>query len=479
MIVDGVFQSGAQSGLDGDMIIFLIGRERVIGALDMREIHAARDIEQHAIEGVADPPSQRALHVGPAGDGVAGEEVGVVGDAVRAVDVADDAQYDWTDAPIVTRMNAADQTGSMAFRLGQQNVGGREQRLRAISEPRPSDLAARVEAVEQEEARRRGDRKSDVPRRQIGRAGRPGEQSGDGNEKELSGIARGAAIVAIADPFKHEKELAALAQTGATLFAMEFMPRITRAQVMDVLSSQANIAGYRAVIDAAAEYSRAIPMMMTAAGTVPAAKIFIMGVGVAGLQAIATARRLGGIVSATDVRPATKEQVESLGAKFIAVENDEFRQAETSGGYAKEMSPEYQAAQAELVAAHIAKQDIVVTTALIPGRPAPVLISAAAARSMRAGSVIIDLAAERGGNCELTKPGETIVDNGVKIVGAVNLAGRLPATASGLYAKNLLAFVETLISKETKTLAIDWNDELVKATALTRDGAVIDSRFAA
>ncbi|MBU3888864.1 Re/Si-specific NAD(P)(+) transhydrogenase subunit alpha [Methylosinus sporium] len=296
---------------------------------------------------------------------------------------------------------------------------------------------------------------------------------------ELSGIARGAAIVAIADPFGHEKELAALAQTGATLFAMEFMPRITRAQVMDVLSSQANIAGYRAVIDAAAEYSRAIPMMMTAAGTVPAAKIFIMGVGVAGLQAIATARRLGGIVSATDVRPATKEQVESLGAKFIAVENDEFRQAETSGGYAKEMSPEYQAAQAELVAAHIAKQDIVVTTALIPGRPAPVLISAAAARSMRAGSVIIDLAAERGGNCELTKPGETIIDNGVKIVGAVNLAGRLPATASSLYAKNLLAFVETLISKETKTLAIDWNDELVKATALTRDGAVIDSRFAA
>ncbi|TDX67538.1 NAD(P) transhydrogenase subunit alpha [Methylosinus sp. sav-2] len=296
---------------------------------------------------------------------------------------------------------------------------------------------------------------------------------------ELSGIARGAAIVAIADPFGHEKELATLAQTGATLFAMEFMPRITRAQVMDVLSSQANIAGYRAVIDAAAEYSRAIPMMMTAAGTVPAAKIFIMGVGVAGLQAIATARRLGGIVSATDVRPATKEQVESLGAKFIAVENDEFRQAETSGGYAKEMSPEYQAAQAELVAAHIAKQDIVITTALIPGRPAPRLISAAAARSMRAGSVIIDLAAERGGNCELTKPGDTIIDNGVKIVGAVNLAGRLPATASSLYAKNLLAFVETLISKETKTLAIDWNDELVKATALTRDGAVIDSRFAA
>ena len=296
---------------------------------------------------------------------------------------------------------------------------------------------------------------------------------------ELSGVARGAAVLAIADPFGHEKELAALAQTGATLFAMELMPRITRAQVMDVLSSQANIAGYRAVIDAAAEYGRAIPMMMTAAGTVPAAKIFVMGVGVAGLQAIATARRLGGIVSATDVRPATKEQVESLGAKFIAVENDEFRQAETAGGYAKEMSPDYRAAQAELVAAHIAKQDIVVTTALIPGRPAPRLVSAPAARSMRSGSVIVDLAAERGGNCELTKAGETIVDNGVKIIGAVNLAGRLPATASSLYAKNLYAFVETLISKDTKTLAIDWNDELVKATALTRDGAVIDSRFAA
>jgi NAD(P) transhydrogenase subunit alpha len=295
---------------------------------------------------------------------------------------------------------------------------------------------------------------------------------------EVAGAARGAAVVSIADPFGHEKELQELAATGIVAFAMELMPRITRAQAMDVLSSQANIAGYRAVIDAAAEYGRAIPMMMTAAGTVPAAKIFVMGVGVAGLQAIATARRLGAIVSATDVRPATKEQVESLGAKFIAVENDEFRQAETAGGYAKEMSPEYQAAQAELIAAHIAKQDIVVTTALIPGRPAPRLISAAMARSMRAGSVIVDLAAERGGNCELTKPGETLVDHGVKIVGALNLAGRLPATASSLYAKNLLAFVETLISKEAKTLSIDWNDELVKATALTRDGAVIDPRFA-
>jgi NAD(P) transhydrogenase subunit alpha len=294
---------------------------------------------------------------------------------------------------------------------------------------------------------------------------------------EIAGANPGVAVISILDPFGNERALAELAKAGATAFAMEFMPRITRAQTMDVLSSQANIAGYRAVIDAAAEYCRAIPMMMTAAGTVPAAKIFIMGVGVAGLQAIATARRLGAIVSATDVRPATKEQVESLGAKFIAVENEEFKQAETAGGYAKEMSPEYQAAQAELVATHISKQDIVITTALIPGRPAPKLISAQMARSMRAGSVIIDLAAERGGNCELTKPGETVVVNGVKIVGALNLAGRLPSTASSLYAKNLFAFVETLISKDTKSLAINWDDELVKATCLTRGGAVIDPRF--
>jgi NAD(P) transhydrogenase subunit alpha len=295
--------------------------------------------------------------------------------------------------------------------------------------------------------------------------------------EEIAGVRPGAAIVSIVDPFGSEKALADLANTGAVVFAMEFMPRITRAQSMDVLSSQANIAGYRAVVDAAAEYGRAIPMMMTAAGTVPAAKVFVMGVGVAGLQAIATARRLGAIVSATDVRPATKEQVESLGAKFIAVENEEFRQAETAGGYAKEMSAEYRAAQAELVVAHIAKQDIVITTALIPGRPAPKLVSAEMVRSMRRGSVIVDLAAERGGNCELTRPGETIVENGVKIVGALNLAGRLASTASSLYAKNLLAFVETLISKESKALAIDWDDELVKATALTRDGAVIDARF--
>jgi NAD(P) transhydrogenase subunit alpha len=294
---------------------------------------------------------------------------------------------------------------------------------------------------------------------------------------EIKSAKSGAAVVAILDPFGHESALKELAGAGATAFAMEFMPRITRAQSMDVLSSQANIAGFRAVIDAAAEYGRVLPMMMTPAGTVPAARVFIMGVGVAGLQAIATARRLGAIVTATDVRPATKEQVESLGAKFIAVENDEFKQAETSGGYAKEMSAEYQAAQAELIGAHIAKQDIVITTALIPGRPAPRLVSAAQVHAMRAGSVIVDLAAERGGNCALTKPGETVVVDGVKIIGAFNLAGRLASTASSLYAKNLLAFVETMISKETKQLAINWDDELVKATCLTRDGAVIDPRF--
>ncbi len=294
---------------------------------------------------------------------------------------------------------------------------------------------------------------------------------------ELAGAKPNVAVVAIMDPFGNEAALAELARAGAIAFAMEFMPRITRAQSMDVLSSQANLAGYRAVIDAAAEYGRSFPMMMTAAGTVPAAKVFIMGVGVAGLQAIATARRLGAIVTATDVRPATKEQVESLGAKFLAVENEEFQQAQTAGGYAKELSPEYQKAQAELTASHIAKQDVVITTALIPGRPAPKLVSAEMVRSMRNGSVIVDLAAERGGNCELTRPGETIVENGVRIVGALNLAGRMASTASSLYAKNLLAFVETMISRETKQFAINWDDELVKATALTRDGAVIDPRF--
>jgi NAD(P) transhydrogenase subunit alpha len=255
------------------------------------------------------------------------------------------------------------------------------------------------------------------------------------------------------------------------------MPRITRAQVMDVLSSQANLAGYRAVIDAAEQYGRALPMMMTPAGTVPAAKLFVMGVGVAGLQAIATGRRLGAVVTATDVRPATKEQVESLGAKFIAFEDDEFKQAETAGGYAKEMSDAYKAKQAALIATHIAKQDIVVTTALIPGRPAPRLISADMVKSMRAGSVIVDIAVERGGNCELSKPGEVVVsENGVKIVGDSSVT-HLAATASSLYARNLYAFVETLIDKEKKALAVNWDDELVRSTCLTRDGAIVHPNF--
>ncbi len=298
------------------------------------------------------------------------------------------------------------------------------------------------------------------------------------NAIELAQYNKGTVVIAIMDPYGNETALKAMADAGVTAFAMELMPRITRAQSMDVLSSQANLAGYRAVIDASAEYGRALPMMMTAAGTVPAAKVFVMGVGVAGLQAIATARRLGAVVTATDVRPAVKEQVQSLGAKFIAVEDDEFKQAETAGGYAKEMSKEYQAKQAALVADHIKKQDIVITTALIPGRPAPRLVSKDMVASMRAGSVIVDLAVERGGNVEGAKPGEVAAVDGVKIVGHLNVAGRLAATASALYAKNLLTFLDLMIDKTANSLAVPWDDEIVKATVLTRDGAVVHPNFA-
>src|SRR5450759_4175110 len=294
---------------------------------------------------------------------------------------------------------------------------------------------------------------------------------------ELAAYKKGALVIAIMDPYGNEAALKQMADAGIIAFAMELMPRITRAQSMDVLSSQANLAGYRAVIDAAGEYGRALPMMMTAAGTVPAAKVFSMGVGVAGLQAIATARRMGAIVTATDVRPATKEQVESLGAKFLAVEDEEFKNAQTAGGYAKEMSKEYQAKQAALVAEHIKKQDIVITTALIPGRPAPKLISAAMVASMRPGSVIIDLAVERGGNVEGAKPGEVALVGSVKIVGHLNVAGRLPASASALYAKNLLTFLDTMIDKKEKKLAVNWDDEIVKGTLLTRDGAIVHPNF--
>jgi len=280
------------------------------------------------------------------------------------------------------------------------------------------------------------------------------------------------------DPYGNEAALKAIAEAKLAAFAMELLPRITRAQVMDVLSSQANLAGYQAVIDAAAPYGRALPMMMTAAGTVPAARVFVMGAGVAGLQAIATARRLGAVVSATDVRPAAKEQVESLGAKFVAVEDEEFKQAETAAGYAKPMSAEYQQKQAALVAEHIKKQDIVITTALIPGRPAPRLLSKEMVASMRPGSVIVDLAVERGGNVEGARPNEVVESDGVKIIGYLNVPGRIAASASALYARNLYAFVETLIDKANRKIAVDWNDELVKATNLTRDGAIVNPAFA-
>lgn len=293
---------------------------------------------------------------------------------------------------------------------------------------------------------------------------------------ELASYKRGALVLAIMDPYGHEAALKSMADAGIAAFAMELMPRITRAQVMDVLSSQANLAGYRAVIDGAETFGRAMPMMMTAAGTVPAAKVFIMGVGVAGLQAIATARRLGAIVTATDVRPATKEQVESLGAKFLAVEDEEFKNAQTAGGYAKEMSKEYQAKQAALTAEHIKKQDSVITTALIPGRPAPRLVTAEMVKSMKPGSVLVDLAVERGGNVEGAQPGQIVEIDGVKIVGYTNVAGRVAASASALYARNLLSFFETMVNKE-KALAVNWDDELVKATALTRDGAVVHPNF--
>ncbi|MEZ5826989.1 MAG: Re/Si-specific NAD(P)(+) transhydrogenase subunit alpha [Hyphomicrobiales bacterium] len=289
---------------------------------------------------------------------------------------------------------------------------------------------------------------------------------------------KGAALIGMLDPFSDAEGLDAMGKTGVALFAMELMPRITRAQSMDVLSSQSNLAGYKAVVDASAAFERALPMMMTAAGTVPAAKVFVMGVGVAGLQAIATARRLGAIVTATDVRPAVKEQVGSLGAKFIAVEDEEFKQAETAGGYAKEMSDEYKKKQAALVADHVKNQDIVITTALIPGRPAPKLISKAMIESMKPGSIIVDLAAERGGNTDLTKPGEIAEHKGVRIFGLLNLPGQVPVNASSLYAKNLLAFLEPFIDKETKALAINWDDELAKGTAIARDGAIVNEMIA-
>jgi NAD(P) transhydrogenase subunit alpha len=287
-------------------------------------------------------------------------------------------------------------------------------------------------------------------------------------------LKKGAIVVGMLDPYGDRVGLDELAKTGLTLFAMELMPRITRAQSMDVLSSQANLAGYKAVVDAAAQFSRAFPMMMTAAGTVPPAKVFIMGVGVAGLQAIATARRLGAIVSATDVRKATEEQVKSLGAKFVYAD---VADAATSAGYARELSEEDKRKQAALVAEHVKTQDIIITTALIPGRPAPTLITEAMVETMKPGSVIIDLAVERGGNCPLSKPDQVVNHNGVFIVGTVNLAGKLAGNASPLYAKNLANFLDPLIAKDG-TLKIDWKDEIVAGTMIAKDGALVHPMFA-
>jgi len=290
--------------------------------------------------------------------------------------------------------------------------------------------------------------------------------------QEISALKPGAVVVALLDAYREKDTVAALAAANATAFAMEFVPRITRAQVMDALSSQANLAGYRAVIEAANAYGRGFPMMMTAAGTVAAAKVFVMGVGVAGLQAIATARRLGAVVTATDVRPATKEQVESLGAKFLAVEDEEFKNAQTAGGYAKPMSPEYQAKQAVLTGEHIRKQDIVITTALIPGRAAPVLVTADQVATMKPGSVLIDLAVEAGGNVEGARVGETVVTpNGASILGIVNLPGRIASDASSLYAKNLVAFTGLLVKEGA--IVVDLEDEILKAAVVTHGGAVV------
>ncbi|MBM3572098.1 MAG: Re/Si-specific NAD(P)(+) transhydrogenase subunit alpha [Alphaproteobacteria bacterium] len=295
----------------------------------------------------------------------------------------------------------------------------------------------------------------------------------EGGPDEMALIKSGAALIAMLAPYAAKADAQAYAARHISAFAMELVPRITRAQAMDVLSSQANLAGYKAVLDAAVHFGRAFPMMMTAAGTVAPARVMVLGVGVAGLQAIATARRLGAIVSATDVRPATKEQVESLGATFIAVVNDEFKQAQTAGGYAKEMSDDYKRQQQALIAETIKKQDVAICTALIPGRAAPVLISAEMVKTMKPGSVIVDLAVEQGGNCPLSEAGKVVTKHGVTLVGHLNVPSRIAVDASALYARNLLAFLTPLIDKDTKALKIDRNDEIVKATLLTADGQVV------
>lgn len=292
-------------------------------------------------------------------------------------------------------------------------------------------------------------------------------------DDELDLIPQGAMLVGLLAPYQDANSVAQYAQRKIGAFAMEFVPRITRAQSMDALSSQSNLAGYKAVIDAAATFNRAMPMMMTAAGSIAPARVMVLGAGVAGLQAIATAKRLGAIVSATDVRPAAKEQVESLGGTFVMIESEEAKEAETSGGYAKEMSDDYKRRQAELVAETLKKQDIAICTALIPGRPAPVLITEEMVRSMKPGSIIVDLAVEQGGNCPLSEPGQVVDVDGVKILGHLNVPGRLASDASALYAKNLLNFLTPLIDQESKSIHIDWEDEIIQGSCLTRDGQVV------
>jgi NAD(P) transhydrogenase subunit alpha len=294
---------------------------------------------------------------------------------------------------------------------------------------------------------------------------------------EVAKYKDGSMLIAMLDPYNNRELIDELRIKNITTFAMEWMPRITRAQSMDVLSSQSNLSGYKAVIEASSNFNKAMPMMMTAAGTIAPAKVMVFGAGVAGLQAIATAKRLGAVVSATDVRLAAKEQVESLGGKFVIVESDELKDAETAGGYAKEMSEDFKKQQAELIASTLSNQDIAICTALIPGKKAPTLITEANVKSMKPGSVIMDLAAQSGGNCELSKPGETVVVNGVSIIGATDFASDISQDASSLYSKNLLNFMTILFDSETNDLNIDWEDEIIVNTALTKDGAFIHKEF--
>ena len=290
---------------------------------------------------------------------------------------------------------------------------------------------------------------------------------------EVKLLKSGSILVSLMEPYQDRDLIGLIAKQNITCFALELIPRITRAQTMDVLSSQSNLAGYKAVIEASTTYGKAFPMMMTAAGTVPPAKCLVMGAGVAGLQAIATARRLGAVVSASDVRPAAKENVESLGAKFIAVEDEEFKQAETSGGYAKEMSDEYKKKQTELIAATVAKQDIIICTALIPGKPAPVLLTPEMVDTMKPGSVIVDLAVEQGGNCPLSEPNKVVDRSGVQIIGCTNLASRVAIDASALFAKNLLNFVTPLINSSENKIEINMQDEIIVGSMITKDGKVV------